>query len=62
MSENILKKIIKKKIEKMANLKKTISSDSLNQLLKSNKMFINFKENCPARQDGYLNLAYNSEL
>ena len=44
MSENILEKIIKKKIEKMANLKKTISSDSLNELLKSNKTFINFKE------------------
>ena len=44
MPENILEKIIKKKIEKMANLKKTISSDSLNELLKSNKTFINFKE------------------
>ena len=44
MSENILEKIIKKKIEKMANLKKTISLDSLNELLKSNKTFINFKE------------------
>ena len=44
MSENILEKIIKKKIEKIANLKKTISSDSLNELLKSNKTFINFKE------------------
>ena len=44
MPENILEKIIKKKIEKIANLKKTISSDSLNELLKSNKTFINFKE------------------
>ena len=44
MPENILEKIIKKKIEKMTNLKKTISSDSLNELLKSNKTFINFKE------------------
>ena len=44
MSENILEKIIKKKIEKIANLKKTISSDSLQELLKSNKTFINFKE------------------
>ena len=37
MSENILEKIIKKKIEKITNLKKTISSDSLNELFKSNK-------------------------
>ena len=44
MPENVLEKIIKKKIEKMTNLKKTISSDSLNELLKSNKTFINFKE------------------
>ena len=44
MPENILEKIIKKKIEKIANLKKTISSDSLQELLKSNKTFINFKE------------------
>ena len=44
MPENILEKIIKKKIEKIVNLKKTISADSLNELLKSNKTFINFKE------------------
>ena len=44
MPENILEKIIKKKLEKIVNLKKTISSDSLNELLKSNKTFINFKE------------------
>ena len=44
MPENILEKIIKKKIEKIVNLKKTISVDSLNELLKSNKTFINFKE------------------
>ena len=44
MPENVLEKIIKKKIEKIANLKKTISSDSLQELLKSNKTFINFKE------------------
>ena len=44
MPENILEKIIKKKLKKIANLKKTISSDSLNELLKDNKMFINFKE------------------
>ena len=44
MPENILEKIIKKKIEKIVKLKKTISADSLNELLKSNKTFINFKE------------------
>ena len=44
MAENILEKIIKKKSEKIINLKKTISSDSLQELLKSNKTFINFKE------------------
>ena len=44
MAENILEKIIEKKIEKITNLKKTISSDSLNELFKSNKTFINFKE------------------
>ena len=44
MPENVLEKIIKKKIKKIANLKKTISLDSLNELLKINKTFINFKE------------------
>ena len=44
MSENVLEKIIQKKIEKIANLKKTISIDSLNELIKANKTFINFKE------------------
>ena len=44
MAENILQKIIKKKSEKIANLKKTISLDTLNKLNESNKIFINFKE------------------
>ena len=44
MAENILEKIIKKKSEKIVNLKKTISLDSLNELIDSNKTFINFKE------------------
>ena len=44
MSENILEKIIKKKDEKIRNLKKTISLDSLNELIEENKSFINFKE------------------
>ena len=44
MPENILEKIIKKKTEKILNLKKNISLDSLNELIDKNKLFINFKE------------------
>ena len=44
MAENVLEKIIKKKKEKIVNLKKTISLDSLNELIDTNKTFINFKE------------------
>ena len=44
MAENILKKIINKKIEKIIDLKKTISLDSLNKLINANKTFTNFKE------------------
>jgi len=44
MAENVLKKIIEKKSEKIENLKKTISSDSLNELINSNRIFLNFKE------------------
>ena len=44
MAENVLEKIIQKKIEKIVNLKKTISVDSLNELINTNKTFINFKE------------------
>ena len=44
MAENILEKIIKKKSDRIVNLKKTISLDSLNELIDSNKTFINFKE------------------
>ncbi len=44
MAENILEKIIQKKSEKIENLKKTISLDSLNQLIDKNELFINFKE------------------
>ena len=44
MAENVLKKIIEKKSEKIENLKKTISLDSLNELISSNRIFINFKE------------------
>ena len=45
MPENVLEKIIKKKIEKIENSKKNISIASLNELIEKNKMFINFKEN-----------------
>ena len=44
MAENVLEKIIKKKSEKIVNLKKTISLDSLNELIDTNKTFIDFKE------------------
>ena len=44
MAENVLEKIIKKKSEKIVNLKKTISLESLNELINTNKTFINFKE------------------
>jgi len=44
MAENILQKIIQKKNEKIVNLKKTISLDSLDELINTNKTFINFKE------------------
>ena len=44
MPENILAKIIQKKNEKIESLKKTISLDSLNELIEKNKFFINFKE------------------
>jgi indole-3-glycerol phosphate synthase len=44
MSENILDKIIKKKIEKIDLLKKSISLQSLKEKIDKNKSFINFKE------------------
>jgi len=44
MSENILDKIIRKKIEKIDILKKSISLDSLKNKINENKSFINFKE------------------
>ena len=44
MAENVLEKIIKKKSEKIVNLKKTISLESLDKLISTNKTFINFKE------------------
>ena len=44
MPENILEKIIKKKIKKIDILKKSISIDSLKDKINKNKSFINFKE------------------
>jgi len=44
MSENILNNIITKKIERVNALKKSISLDSLNEIIDKNKNFINFKE------------------
>ena len=43
MSENILEKIIKKKIEKIDVLKKTIDVKSLNEIINKNNSFIDFK-------------------
>ena len=39
MPENVLEKIIKKKIEKIENSKKNISIDSLNELINSYRIF-----------------------
>ena len=44
MSENILEKIIRKKIEKIDILKKPVTIDSLKDKINENKSFINFKE------------------
>ena len=44
MSSNTLEKIITKKTEKIEKLKKTISSESLNDLIKENNTFVDFKE------------------
>jgi len=43
MPENILEKIIQKKIEKVDNLKKTIDLKSLEKLISENKTYIDFK-------------------
>ncbi|MDB3885518.1 indole-3-glycerol-phosphate synthase [Candidatus Pelagibacter sp.] len=44
MSENVLEKIIKKKIERIDLLKKSISLNFLNDKINKNKSFINFKD------------------
>ena len=44
MAENVLEKIIKKKHEKIESLKKTITLSSLEELINTNRTFVNFKE------------------
>ena len=44
MAENILEKIIKKKKERIENLKRSISLDSLKDLINTNNKFTNFKQ------------------
>ena len=44
MSENILNNIISKKIERVDALKKSISLDSLNEIINKNNTYIDFKE------------------
>ena len=44
MSENILEKIIKRKIERTDVLKKSINLNSLNEIIDKNKSFTNFKK------------------
>ena len=44
MDDNILHKIINKKKERLIELKKTISIDSLMEKIKENNFFINFKD------------------
>ena len=44
MSENVLEKIIKKKIDRIDLLKKTISLNTLGIRINENKSFINFKD------------------
>tara|TARA_B100001063_G_scaffold237375_1_gene258227 strand:+ start:527 stop:1318 length:792 start_codon:yes stop_codon:yes gene_type:complete len=44
MSENVLEKIIKKKIDRIDLLKKTISLNTLSIRINENKSFINFKD------------------
>ena len=44
MAENVLEKIINKKVEKIINLKKTISLESLDELIYKNKSFNESRE------------------
>jgi len=44
MPDNILIKIINKKKQKLSELKKTVSIESLNEKIEQNKIYLNFKE------------------
>ena len=44
MTENVLEKIIKKKREKIINLKKTLSLETINESIDKNKTFVDFKK------------------
>ncbi len=44
MVENVLEKINQKKRERIIDIKKTVSLDSLTDIINTNKTFINFKE------------------
>ena len=44
MAENILEKIIKKKVEKIESLKRNTDINCLKELINKNDKFINFKE------------------
>ena len=44
MADNILNKIVLKKKQKLIDLKKNVSIDSLKEKIKENKNFLNFKE------------------
>ena len=44
MADNILQKIVNKKKDRLKELKKIVSIDSLNEKIKENNFFINFKE------------------
>ena len=51
MSKNVLEKIIKKKIERIDLLKKSISLNSLSMKINENKSFINFKDKIQSNID-----------
>ena len=44
MSENILEKIISKKIKRVDEIKKTTKIEDLTKLIEQNKSYIDFKE------------------
>ena len=53
MDENILSKIIQKKINKIDVLKKTTSLQLLNEKIKENSLFIDFKKKIQRRKRGF---------